>query len=326
MSLHEVQVRPMLAVTGKPFSGDGWLFEPKFDGIRCLASIRERYVILKNRRLSIITETFPEIADAILDAVTSDCILDGEIVMMKDGKPDISAIQRRIHNASSLVAHLSAHTNPAQYVVFDLINLEGESLISHPLRERKRILARILHQNTIVALTGYVEKTGEMYFEAAQRHGFEGVVAKRLDSPYLPGERSPYWVKFRKSTGFDLVVGGYTTGRGKRKDTFGALLLGAYAPDGSFVYIGRAGSGFSREEAVIICTNLKRTESPAFSNPPAEPEAHWTLPEIVVEVKALDLTRNNILRFPVFLRVRSDKNPRECSLGQTAILGGKITG
>jgi DNA ligase D-like protein (predicted ligase) len=326
MSLHEVQVRPMLAVSGKPFSGDGWLFEPKFDGIRCLASIRGGHIILKNRRLSIITEAFPEIADAVLDAVTSDCILDGEIILMKDGKPDISAIQRRIHSGSSLVAHLSAHTNPAQYVVFDIISLEGESLISHPLLERKRILAGILHQNNIVALTGYVEKTGEMYFEAAQRHGFEGVVAKRLDSPYLLGERSPHWVKFRKSTGFDLVVGGYTTGRGKRRDTFGALLLGAYAPDGSFVYVGRAGSGFSREEAVIICTNLKRAESPVFSNPPDEPEAHWTLPEIVVEVKALELTRNNILRFPVFLRVRSDKNARECSLGQTAILGEKIKG
>lgn len=321
MSLDEDPVRPMLAVTGKPFSGDGWLFEPKFDGIRCLAFIRRRKVILKNRRLSIITEAFPEIADAVLDAVPADCILDGEILIMKDGKPDISAIQRRLYRGSSLAARLLTQTTPAQYVVFDILNLEGASLISHPLLERKRILAGILHQNTIVALTGYVEKTGEMYFEAAQRNGFEGVVAKQLDSLYLPGVRSTHWVKFRKSTGFDLVVGGYTTGHGKRNDTFGALLLGAYAPDGSFVYVGRAGSGFSRNEAVIICMSLKRTDSPAFAHPPAEPEAHWTLPKLVVEVKALEVTRNNILRFPVFLRVRSDKNARECSLDQTAVLG-----
>jgi DNA ligase D-like protein (predicted ligase) len=321
MSLQEDQVHPMLAVTGKPFSGDGWIFEPKFDGIRCLASIRRRKVILKNRRLSIITEAFPEIADAVLDAVTTDCILDGEIIIMKDGKPDISAIQRRIYRDSSLKARLLTQTNPAQYVVFDIIDLEGESLISYPLLERKRILAGILRQNNNVALTGYVQKSGELYFEAALRNGFEGVVAKQLDSLYIPGVRSTHWVKFRKSTGFDLVVGGYTRGRGKRSDTFGALLLGAYAPDGSFVYVGRAGSGFSREEAVIICTTLKRTDSPVFSNPPDEPEAHWTLPKLVVEVKALEVTRNNILRFPVFLRVRSDKNARECSLDQTAILG-----
>jgi bifunctional non-homologous end joining protein LigD len=155
-----------------------------------------------------------------------------------------------------------------------------------------------------------------LYFEAAQRNGFEGVVAKRLDSPYLPGVRSAHWVKFRKSTGFDLVVGGYTTGHGKRKDTFGALLLGAYTPDGAFVYVGRAGSGFSREEAVIICTRLKRTDVPLFSNPPKEPGAHWTLPNLVVEVKALEVTRNKIMRFPVFLRVRNDKSARECSLDQ----------
>jgi DNA ligase D-like protein (predicted ligase) len=326
MSLYDDQVRPMLAVPGKPFSGDGWLFEPKFDGIRCLAVIRRRRVILKNRRLSIITEAFPEIADALLDAVTTDCILDGEILIMKNGKPDISAIQRRIHTGSSPIVRLSRQTNPAQYVVFDIINLDEESLISHPLVERKRILIGILHQNNIVSLTGYVEKSGEMYFEAAQRNGFEGVVAKRLDSLYLPGVRSTHWVKIRKSSGFDLVVGGYTAGRGTRKDTFGALLLGAYAPDGSFVYVGRAGSGFSREEAVIICTNLKRTGSPVFSNPPDEHEAHWTLPELVVEVKALEFTHNNILRFPVFLRVRSDKNARECSLDQTAIPGEKRTG
>jgi len=169
MSLYEDQVRPMLAVSGKPFSGDGWLFEPKFDGIRCLAVIRMRRVILKNRRLSIITEAFPEIADALLDAVTTDCILDGEILIMKNGKPDISAIQRRLPTGSSPTVRLSRQTNPAQYVVFDIINLDDESLISHPLVERKRILSGILHQNNIVSLTGYVEKSGEMYLPKRSR-------------------------------------------------------------------------------------------------------------------------------------------------------------
>lgn len=323
---HDNSVRPMLAVAGKPFSAEGWLFEPKFDGIRCLASLRKRKVTLWNRRLSIITEAFPEIVDALPDAVDTDCILDGEIIIMSDGKPDVSAIQKRMFISSSLAAQLFARTTPAQYVVFDIIKLGGESLAAYPLRERKKILARILRQNDTIALTVFVEQSGELYFEAAQRNGFEGVVAKQLDSPYLPGVRSVQWVKFKRSTGFDLVVGGYTPGHGERNDTFGALLLGAYAPNGAFVYVGRAGSGFSREEAGIIYSVLKSTAFPAFSNPPTEPDARWTLPELVVEVKALEVTRNNILRFPVFLRVRGDKSPRECSLDQIGIPGDTVTG
>ncbi len=316
----------MLAVSGTPFSDDGWLFEPKFDGIRCLASMQKQKAILRNRRLSIITEMFPEIAKAVLDAVNADCVLDGEIVILKEGKPDVSAIQRRMSTGSPLLHQVSARTNPAQYVVFDIIERDGIPLISLPLVERKGILAGVLRQNATVLLTNYIEKSGEIFFEAALQNHFEGVIAKRLDSPYLPGVRSIDWVKFRKSSGFDLVVGGYTPGRGARNDTFGALLLGAYARDGSLVYVGRAGSGFSREEAVNIRTMLKGIATPAFSHPPKVAEAHWTLPDLVIEVKALEKTRNNILRFPVFLRLRSDKNARECSIDQAGILEEKRTG
>jgi DNA ligase D-like protein (predicted ligase) len=319
MSLSDESVRPMLAVNGMPFSGKGWLFEPKFDGIRCLATVRRGNVILRNRRLSVMTAAFPDIVDALQEAVKAHCILDGEIIVMKEGKPDISAIQKRMFIDSSLSARLSAQNDPARYVIFDIIELEGELLISYPLHERKEILARILRQNNVIILTGYVEESGEMYFEAAQKNGFEGVVAKRLDSPYTPGIRSPDWVKFRRSTGFDLVVGGYTPGHGSRKDTFGALLLGAYTPDGALVYVGRVGSGFSKEDTVAISARLRRIKAPAFSNPPEEPEARWTLPDLVVEVKALEVTRNRILRFPVFLRVRNDKSASECTLDQTGI-------
>jgi DNA ligase D-like protein (predicted ligase) len=316
MAQYAPPVRPMLAVTGKPFSGEGWLFEPKFDGIRCIASIRQQEVILWNRRLSVINQAFPEIVNALPDAVNSDCTLDGEIIIVEDGKPDISAILQRMSAGSSMAAHLKARSTPAQYVVFDILELEGESLISHPLVERKQILARTIRGNDSIALIVYIKKSGELYFEAAKRSGFEGVVAKRIDSPYLPGVRSSHWVKFRKSAGFDLVIGGYTKGHGSRSATFGALLLGAFAPEGAFVYVGRAGSGFSQKEASTICSGLKKTNSPLFSNPPDEPGVRWTLPELVVEVKALEVTRANILRFPVFLRLRSDKSARECTLDQ----------
>ena len=316
MAQYASPVRPMLAVTGKPFSGDGWLFEPKFDGIRCIASIRQQEVILRNRRLSVINQAFPEIVGALPDAVNTDCTLDGEIIIVKGGKADISSILMRMSTGSSLAAQLQARSTPAQYVVFDIVELAGESLISYPLVERKQILARTIRGNDSISLTVYVEKSGEMYFEAAQRSGFEGVVAKRIDSPYLPGVRSTKWVKFRKSVGFDLVIGGYTKGHGSRSATFGALLLGAFAPGGALVYVGRAGSGFSQQEASTICRGLKRTNSPLFSNPPEEPDIRWTLPELVVEVEALEVTRTNILRFPVFLRLRSDKSARECTLDQ----------
>jgi DNA ligase D-like protein (predicted ligase) len=309
-------IQPMFAVTGKPFSSDGWLFEPKFDGIRCIASIREREVVLKNRHLSIINQAFPEIVDALPDAVSLDCILDGEIIIMKGGIPDISAIQKRISAGSPVAAKRLSQTTPAHYVVFDLMYLAGESLISRPLHERKQILARIIRENSNVSVTVYVERSGELYFEAALQNGFEGVVAKRLDSLYHPGIRSPQWVKIRKSAGYDLVIGGYTKGHGSRLDTFGSLLLGAFTPDGRFIYVGRAGSGFSQKEAAAIWSRLQRIDSPVFLNPPEEPGVSWTRPDVVIEIKALEVTRKNILRFPVFLRIRTDKSARECSLDQ----------
>ncbi|MBK7386810.1 MAG: hypothetical protein IPI63_08830 [Methanothrix sp.] len=147
--------------------------------------------------------------------------------------------------------------------------------------------------------------------------GIEGVVGKRLDSPYLPGTRSQDWVKIKKSLKLDLVVGGYIPGKGDRRPYFGGLLLGAYS-QGKLTYISRVGSGFTDEELRDISRRFLPREEPPFSDPPATPQARWLEPRMVVQVTALEITAEGGLRAPVFLRLRDDKEPEECTLDQIA--------
>jgi DNA ligase D-like protein (predicted ligase) len=306
----------MLAVSGDPFSSKDWIFEPKIDGTRCIAHISKGRAELQNRRLRWITPRYPEISDPLAREAL-DAVLDGEIAVFKDGLPDFSALASREHQTNDLRIDYLARTMPASYVVFDVLIWEGENVMDRPLMERKEILKE-LQETDSVTVIDYLPQRGEAYFQAAVKMGLEGIMAKLKSSRYLPGTRSPDWMKIKKSLSLDLVVGGYIPGKGHREPTFGGLLLGAYDSPGELIYVGRVGSGFSKEELVEISRGFQPTQEPPFSEPPSpHPSAvRWLVPELVVEVEALELTPDRHLRAPVFLRVREDKNADDCSIDQ----------
>ena len=317
-------VRPMLAVTGEPFSSPEWIFEPKFDGTRAIAHISKNSVALQNRRLNTITARYPELETGIREAAGRECTLDGEIVVFDGEKIDFAALQRREQQREKRKIAYLAQTIPATYVVFDILSLGGRDLTGEPLMERKESLGDAIFPNERVVVIDYVREIGEEYFAAAVQLGMEGIMAKRLGSTYQPGERSRDWVKIKRRIDLDLVVGGYTAGSGSREATFGALVLGAYDREGNLVSVGKAGTGFSLEEARRILSGLKEAERSPFSPEPDIPDATWVAPEMVVEIRAQEVTVSGSLRAPVFLRIRHDKPPEECTLQEVEQAGRAV--
>jgi len=308
-------IKPMLAVSGQPFTSPGWIFEPKIDGTRAMASVFDR-VVLRNRRQADISYRYPEIVEALSSSATG-CILDGEIAIFSNGLPNFAALARRDHQSEAIkIKYLSAAL-PASYIVFDVLYARGEPVMDKTLRQRREILREVLKENEIVIPTDQFPEKGEEYFQAALKMGIEGVMAKRLDSLYLPGTRSPDWIKIKKRLKLDLVVGGYIPGKGNREPYFGGLLLGAFSSN-ELIYTGRVGSGFSEEELQDIIHAFHPIPSPPFSNPPSTLGVIWLKPEIVVQVAAMEVTDDGRLRAPVFLRIRDDKDPLECTIDQMA--------
>lgn len=304
----------MLAVSGRPFSSADWIFEPKIDGTRSLADVSKEGVRLYNRRQIDITSRYPEIAAALVPGGAG-FILDGEIAVFVDGKPSFAALARRDHQSERMRIDYLASALPASYVVFDILFAKGKSVMDLPLRQRKRLLLEALPESENVTISDSFAEKGEDYFRAAINMGIEGVMAKRLDSIYQPGTRSPDWVKIKKSLKLDLVVGGFIPGKGARAPYFGGLLLGAYS-QGRLHYVGRVGSGFADDELKEIAAGFSYLDHSPFSNAPLEPQVRWVKPDRVVQVAALEVTEDGHLRAPVFLRTRDDKEPLECTLDQ----------
>jgi len=307
-------VKPMLAVSGQPFNSPEWIFEPKIDGTRCLAEVTSSGVRLYNRRLFNITDRYPELAAALAQAA-SGCVLDGEIAVFLEGKPSFAALAKRDHLSDRLAIDYLARALPASYVVFDILYAKERSVMDLPLRERKKILREELQESEFVTIADSFPEKGEDYFQAAQKMGIEGIVAKRLNSVYLPGTRSPDWIKIKKSLKLDLVIGGYIPGKGGRVSYFGGLLLGAYR-HGLLHYVGRVGSGFTDKELEEIAANFSPMEHSPFAYALPTPEVRWVKPLQVVQVSALEITLDGHLRAPVYLRTRDDKEPQECTMDQ----------
>ena len=184
-----------------------------------------------------------------------------------------------------------------------------------PLRERKRILREELQESEIVTIADLFPEKGEDYFQAALKMGIEGIVAKRLDSVYEPGMRSQDWIKIKKSLKLDLVIGGYIPGKGGRAPYFGGLLLGAYS-HGLLQYVGRVGSGFTDKELAEIVSAFSPQDTLPSPMHRERRRQDGSSPNQVVQVSALEVTKDGHLRAPVFLRTRDDKEPQECTMDQ----------
>jgi bifunctional non-homologous end joining protein LigD len=302
---------PMLAMTGEAARSDpDWLFEPKLDGYRVIAFVAGTTVRLQSRRGIDLTAQFPEIAAELAAFGVDRMILDGEIVALgPDGRPSFNALQNRAQRRGEKDIADAQRQTPAVLVCFDLLHFAGVNLRSAPYVARRRYLAQCLLPTTHVQLI-HAGKDAEALYAAAIASGYEGVVAKRLDSIYQPGQRVATWRKVRPVRSAEFVIGGCTKGKGAR-EPLGALLLGYWA-GGSLKYAGHVGSGLD-DAAVAQLTRrtreLTRRTSPFAEKPPIHRPTTWLEPRLVAEVNFTDWTPAGLLRAPVFARLRDDLAP-----------------
>lgn len=307
-------VQPMLSqLVEGPFSQAGWLFEPKLDGVRIIAYRDRGRVTLRSRTNAVVTGQYPEIAAAVAAIPAGDLVLDGEVVALNErGIPDFELMQQRMHLSASK-AKTAAVAVPVVYYVFDLLYAEGEDLTAVPLRGRKLRLRRLVTDTEAVRVVHYQETEGATFYEAASALGLEGVVAKAVDSPYLPGQRSRHWLKIKVNLEQEFVVCGYLPGAGARAATFGSLVLGYYE-DGRLQYAGTVGSGLRDDDLAAWMDRLRdlQVAHPPLDVTGAQRElegARWVEPRFVVRVRFNAWTRAGSLRAPVYLGIRTDTPP-----------------
>ena len=303
-------IAPMLAVPGPlPVHDEEWAFEAKWDGARCvLTSAGDGTVQLTSRAGNDITVTYPELQALGGILRGRGVVLDGEVVVLDaEGRPDFGLLQRRMGVANARHATRLAQQTPVQLVVFDVMFLDGRSLLTSSYRERRQVLSGLGLAGPHWSAPGYVHGHGARTWEAVVREGLEGVVAKRLSSPYTPGARSPNWRKTKRVETLDVVIGGWTQRRGAAGDVPGAVLVGVDTPDG-LRYAGSVGSGMSERELGELAAYLAvlaRPTSP-FTDPVRVTDAHWVEPRLVAEVTASEWTAAGRLRHPVWQRLRPD--------------------
>ncbi|TRO47913.1 DNA ligase, partial [Candidatus Bathyarchaeota archaeon] len=290
--------KPMLArLAHKPFSSSSWLFEIKWDGFRAIAYVIET-VSVRSRNGKELIQVFPELEE--LKQLASNVVLDGEIVVVKDGKTDFQALLERSNATSQVEIELQKKRTPVVYIIFDILEKDGITLVNLPLTERKRILKASVKEGKHVLLSDFIETKGQAYYTIALEKGLEGIMAKKKDSFYEPGLRTGNWLKIKKLRSCDCVILGYTKGSGARTDTFGALLLGLYS-EKKLVYVGKVGTGFSQRTLDMLSKRfqkLKTAKAPFFVN--SADEITWLKPELVCEVAYQTVTKDKRLRLPRF--------------------------
>ncbi len=290
----------MLATLTKTyFSDPGWVFEPKLDGIRCIAYKRGASVKLLSRNRLDLTGTYPDVSQA-LGRRGPDCVVDGEVTAVRGELTSFSLLQQ-VHRQRV----------PVVYFCFDLLHLDGYDLTALPLTARKELLTEALAFDEPLRYVGHVEEEGEAYYREACRRGWEGLIAKRAASRYVRG-RSKDWLKFKCSFEQELVIGGYTDPQGARSH-FGALLVGYYE-DGELRYAGKVGTGFTATTLADLYAKmrpLERKEPPFAGRPPVRKGAHWLRPKLVAQIGFSEWTTDGKLRHPRFLGLRSDKKARD---------------
>jgi bifunctional non-homologous end joining protein LigD len=300
----------MLAtLTDRRDFGDDWVLERKFDGERCVARKAGSEVRLESRTGKDLTGTYPEVSAAVSAQRSRDLLLDGEVVAYEGDQTSFARLQQRLgltRPSSEQVARF-----PVVYCVFDLLAVEGEDLTDRPFVERRSRLTRTIRSSSALQHTEAWSDDSERRFAEACRSGWEGLIAKRADAPYVAG-RSKDWLKLKCVWEQEFVIGGYTEPTGSRTD-FGALLVGYYEQD-SLRYAGKVGTGYTKATLHDLGARLRKLETaqPAFVDARPIPRGvHWTRPNLVAQIGFAEWTSDARLRQPRFLGLRDDKSPAE---------------
>ncbi|MPY95901.1 MAG: hypothetical protein GEV08_23445 [Acidimicrobiia bacterium] len=312
------RLRPMLATAGPLPPDDGYTFEAKWDGVRALARWDGSAFQLHTRNGREATAAYTEVAALGPALGTHQAVLDGEVVALDErGLPSFQRLQGRMHVADGRAAARLVDGCPVTYLAFDLLHLDDRSLLAEPWHVRRGELEALALAGPSWATPPSFEGEGRATLGAMRASGMEGLVAKRVDSPYLPGVRSKAWIKVVLTARHEFVVGGWLPGEGRRAGGLGALLLGVPEPDGTLRFVGAVGTGFTdaelrRLEAALAPTVV--THSP-FNEPVPRRDAVFVRPTLVVDVEYREKTSAGILRHPSYKGTRVDKEPSDVNTG-----------
>ena len=316
-------IQPMLAtLVDEPFSDPDWLFETKWDGIRALCFLSQGKARFVTRNQNDVSAQYPELANIAGCVAGTRVILDGEIVALDDqGVSRFQLLQTRLGRKNqSEIKQLAGRTRLVYYV-FDLLHLDGVDLTACALLDRKARLEAILKTSKNVRYSDHIIEHGEQLYKEIVKVPLEGMMAKRLDSLYVQ-KRSRDWLKIKTVQESEVVIAGYTEPRSSRS-YFGALVMGLYeqAPEGDAArgqlhYVGHAGGGFNQkslERVFKLLQPLKTTKSPFVEKVQTNEPVQWVMPKLVAQVKFFEWTADRRMRQPIFLGLREDKKPEECT-------------
>ena len=292
----------------QPFNDKNWLYEIKWDGYRAIAELQNKDVKLYSRNGITFENSYPIIVQE-LKKIKDNVVLDGEIVVLNDeGHPDFQLLQHYENNTH----------RPINYCVFDILSVNGYNTCELPLIKRKELLKDVIKKNEVIKYSDHIQEKGIAFFNASTHNNLEGIMAKKADSQYYIGKRTNEWLKIKNHKTQEAIITGYTDPGGSRK-YFGALVLGIKNGD-KLKYIGHTGSGFNQQslkEVWDLLQPLKQTKSPFDEKVKTNMLATWVKPKLVCEIKFTEVTRDGMLRHPIFLHLRNDKPVKEVTMANT---------
>jgi DNA ligase-1 len=309
---------PMLATSGTdPFDSADFLFEVKWDGIRCVAFL-EASSRLQSRNLNDITYRYPDLLDLHQGVKGQPAVLDGEIIVLRDGKPSFEDLQKRDRSTTPARIRAAVRERPAVFVAFDLLYFKGQKITGFPLARRRNLLEQVLVESESLVLSQSIPEHGIEYCRAVFAQGLEGVMAKRLDSAYLPGKRTKNWLKIKRTMVIDAVIAGVAASpRDPRRP--GSLVLGLFTAQGELKFVGQTGTGFSEGTLSALLEEVRNelSNEPVIKGVPPSVAAQtvWFWPRHTCRVEFLEFTSAGRLRHATY-RGPSSVPPGQCSFSQ----------
>ncbi len=301
-------IEPMKPSVGMPADESGWVAELKWDGVRTGVATDGSRTVLRSSNGRDVTAQYPELAD-LGRKLAVPAVLDGEVVVFDGDRPAFQRVLERLNVATPSERTVSA--NPAVFIAFDLLVLDGRSLLDLPYRTRRHVLEDLMCDGAAWRVPPAVEEGSAALLDLALARDYEGIMLKRLDSPYRPGARSADWRKVKIRQRQEFVVGGWVAGRRSLEQQIGSLILGVWDGD-DLVMAGRAGSGLTDDiRNQLMARFVERDTSPFLEVPSFDRPTTWVRPEVIVEAEYDEWRADGRLRSPVFVGIRDDKDPRD---------------